>query len=438
MATYRIIDPQTGKTLKITGDSPPTEQELEDIFSQIGGQKQPSYPLNQQAIQPTQQQTESAKPMVGLPGMVKTDERIAGRQGLDVLNPMEGLKQLLAIKAQDISQGKGINQLDTFNIAASEASKRMEASVANPAIAMQKGEFSPSVVMDEVSKGLLGEKISEYGDVYRNLGAPEWIAAPLGMLNLSATYAVGKILSKIKPPKLPKLKPNTYNDKVVSGLGENIYKKANLKLNEYKAMYDTAYKPVENTSISSEGFAKVYNNAPKRLQARIINDYSVGILDHRGRPMSSVTKMRNLMSSLDDMIKNPDVLGKVKPKEILRLKMEAKNVMMDSIPPEVATKIKSIDVKWGPTIESVKSIAKSVKPSPNGPVKTNYLFDKFNNPKYAGDRNFMRELKNLDIDLTPEIKGIEKWVGRQKLKHNILSTGEASAKMGILYKLIKR
>jgi len=32
MPTYRITDPTSGKTLKLTGDSPPTEQELNDIF----------------------------------------------------------------------------------------------------------------------------------------------------------------------------------------------------------------------------------------------------------------------------------------------------------------------------------------------------------------------------------------------------------------------
>lgn len=33
MPTYRVTDPQSGRTLKLTGDSPPTEQELNEIFS---------------------------------------------------------------------------------------------------------------------------------------------------------------------------------------------------------------------------------------------------------------------------------------------------------------------------------------------------------------------------------------------------------------------
>ena len=36
MATYRVTDPKTGRTLRLTGDSPPTEQELTGIFSSLG------------------------------------------------------------------------------------------------------------------------------------------------------------------------------------------------------------------------------------------------------------------------------------------------------------------------------------------------------------------------------------------------------------------
>ena len=37
MPTYTVTDPASGRTLTLTGDSPPTEQELEDIFAQAGG-----------------------------------------------------------------------------------------------------------------------------------------------------------------------------------------------------------------------------------------------------------------------------------------------------------------------------------------------------------------------------------------------------------------
>jgi len=41
MPTYKITDPTTGRTVRLTGESAPTEQELNDIFSQLGGSNKP-------------------------------------------------------------------------------------------------------------------------------------------------------------------------------------------------------------------------------------------------------------------------------------------------------------------------------------------------------------------------------------------------------------
>ena len=43
MPTYRIKDPSTGRTIRLTGDSPPTEQEIEEVFRSVG-QQQPAAP----------------------------------------------------------------------------------------------------------------------------------------------------------------------------------------------------------------------------------------------------------------------------------------------------------------------------------------------------------------------------------------------------------
>jgi len=48
MPTYRITDPTSGRALKLTGDSPPTEQELEGIFAQTFGEQEtpPALPVD--------------------------------------------------------------------------------------------------------------------------------------------------------------------------------------------------------------------------------------------------------------------------------------------------------------------------------------------------------------------------------------------------------
>lgn len=58
MPTYKITDPNTGRTVKITGDSPPTEAELENIFSSI--QPKPEFVVDPEALRksPKQQRRE--------------------------------------------------------------------------------------------------------------------------------------------------------------------------------------------------------------------------------------------------------------------------------------------------------------------------------------------------------------------------------------------
>jgi hypothetical protein len=70
MPTYQVTDPQTGQSLRLTGDSPPTEQELEQIFAQQTAQQaiQPQAPeqiAQQQVIQ--QKPVQQAIPQAAVP-----------------------------------------------------------------------------------------------------------------------------------------------------------------------------------------------------------------------------------------------------------------------------------------------------------------------------------------------------------------------------------
>ena len=73
MPIYRITDPTSGKTLKLTGDSPPTEAELNEIFSGIGaGRETTAKPESFLG-----KLSKSFEP--GLGGVPKFVPRIAGR-----------------------------------------------------------------------------------------------------------------------------------------------------------------------------------------------------------------------------------------------------------------------------------------------------------------------------------------------------------------------
>jgi hypothetical protein len=47
MPTYKVTDPTTGKTLRLTGDSPPTEQELSEVFARVNQGAAPTQPAAQ-------------------------------------------------------------------------------------------------------------------------------------------------------------------------------------------------------------------------------------------------------------------------------------------------------------------------------------------------------------------------------------------------------
>lgn len=111
MPTYRIKDPSTGRTIRLTGDSPPTEQELEEVFRSVGQQQAaPSATIGEMRRREEQGQvaalpeaqaavavgsTAEMNRAVQDAGKVGMMERFAGVMGqlgepVGMLSPMEG------------------------------------------------------------------------------------------------------------------------------------------------------------------------------------------------------------------------------------------------------------------------------------------------------------------------------------------------------------
>lgn len=83
MPTYKVTDPNTNKTVKLTGDSPPSEQELETIFSQLG---------SKQTSQATPDQYLSPQERLATGFEVSPEKRVAelrAEKGLALGTPME-------------------------------------------------------------------------------------------------------------------------------------------------------------------------------------------------------------------------------------------------------------------------------------------------------------------------------------------------------------
>jgi histone H3/H4 len=101
--TYKVTDPKTGKTLRLTGDSPPTEQELNEIFSQfevkpersfgekVGGAFDAAATMATGAL---------AQPVAGLAGLARTIT--AGTEA--GAQRVEDLQQRLTYKPGEVGQ----------------------------------------------------------------------------------------------------------------------------------------------------------------------------------------------------------------------------------------------------------------------------------------------------------------------------------------------
>lgn len=148
MPTYQVSDPETGRTLKLTGDSPPTEQELEQIFAQQMQQQAPEakdpqiaeptkYPtglaLNQQAaesqmlgmrdpINAAAQMLEKALPQ-GVSDKINEFNNWLVEQGVPLeVMPKGGFDQYLREQEAQYQEGRGDTGIDVNRMAGNIAS----------------------------------------------------------------------------------------------------------------------------------------------------------------------------------------------------------------------------------------------------------------------------------------------------------------------------
>lgn len=173
MPTYKVTDPTSGQTLRLTGDSPPTEEELNDIFSKV----------TSQTTQPqTLEQRTSQRPDIYGQAVQSFQQLMQPQQKLKT--PFEGLTQIPDIALKSLG---GIVQ-------------RGEATIANPFIEMGRGQFGQ--MLPSIRRGITGEQLGELGDVARQAGIPEPISAGLGLVGsgmlMNLPFKIANNLTKIQ------------------------------------------------------------------------------------------------------------------------------------------------------------------------------------------------------------------------------------------------
>lgn len=158
MPTYIVTDPDTGLKLRLTGESPPTEQELEQIFSQQA---------QQQAQQPVEQATTEQ------PRRVATGRGIAGqrvqaqreealsqlsperRAFLESISPAEAA--LIGAGRGFVNIGRGIGLVDDSTPSEEQAFQELQAaSPTATTIGQAVGEAAPFVPAAIATGGIAG------------------------------------------------------------------------------------------------------------------------------------------------------------------------------------------------------------------------------------------------------------------------------------------
>lgn len=83
MATYKVTDPTTGRTVKLTGDSPPTESELNEIFSSMPSTQQvkPSFMDTMGAIMQPYRNSQLGSPSQIAESIPPLLDKMAGKVG---------------------------------------------------------------------------------------------------------------------------------------------------------------------------------------------------------------------------------------------------------------------------------------------------------------------------------------------------------------------
>lgn len=218
----KIYSVQLGdKIYDIEGDRPPTKEEVEALV----GKQAPVSKL----------------------GKIEQDIKSRG----NVLDVLRGAKQ-------KISKPGALNKTLGVLEAASVPSRMVESAISSAPAAIQRGVVNPLELASESVKGATGQKLTEFGDVFRGAGASEPVSASVGFAAsmLLPSVAIGNTmkqmagLSKMKDRGL-KLAGNriiTAIDRAEKSLGNEI---------------DNAFKPIASSPVDSATANQVLESVTK-------------------------------------------------------------------------------------------------------------------------------------------------------------------------------
>lgn len=423
MPTYTITDPTTGKTLRLTGDSPPTEQELNEIFTQ----------------------TETPAPSnTFLPNEAKVEKMISERPDA-VARLLQEYRTPYDFEKHPIKSAlkPAVTVAKTLAI----PFQRGESAVAGLGLGLQREDPTTlkgwNLGLRQGWQGLTGRRQQELGDIIRTTGfGGETFNEPLakgigffGLLGLSNLATSGKLLSgankveAVIEGKVPKIMGKDYTLQRAKQLDEGL---EDLR-NGFGSLKSDVIKQIGKDTVDAQ---KLSRNLPT-LPQNIVN-----AIDD---PIYAIEKLSD--GSINPTIENLD-----KIKGMLADKMSGKD-WLD------ATKLAKANIKqaYGAISEAIKEVHPEMKGSLDAyhyfmkdiytPVKKilntggQIVEKKLRTVLQPGSERSkqvaLEEFSRLWNEAPRLIKDVIKFNTRQGLKRGLFSGAKEATKVGILYKALK-
>lgn len=151
--------------------------------------------------------------------------------------------------------------------------RAIEAGFANPALAMQAGNFNPMDLAREFKQGITGQKLGQYGDVMEIAGLPKPVSATTGLLLSSAP---GKLIQMAKRGfgQIAKL-----SDKGMTKAGSSLIKSTEEATKFVGSKVDEAYASISSTPVDVGSVKRVFNELPETLGNLIKKEFGIDKID---------------------------------------------------------------------------------------------------------------------------------------------------------------
>lgn len=353
MPTYKVTDPNSGIVLKLTGDSAPSEQELEQIFSQYSNKSDVALPKEQEVLKKQSQRVDSV-------------ERL--RQEAMVPYDFKNKPLQSALKIP-------ITAMKTIAV----PFQRAESAVSGLGLGLQKGSLKEGI--KRAKEGLTGEKVQEYGDLIRTTGyggdANEAIASTVGftaslVAPLEYLKKVNKSLSSIQ----------NFSDKGLMKAGKDLLKGSDEAVSIVGKHLDDVYAPINKVKVNPNNVLDDIAKMPETVIKHLENEMGSSVDDILSD--FDISKARQLKRVLGEL--KPTSFGKaekgaietIQDMQINKAYSVIKRTMQEALESSGLTKeadsLLKADSAFSDTLRSSKFIRKTItdatlrKPTKTGSI----------------------------------------------------------------------